>query len=115
MNIVTRSQPTAALDDAWWGENYEGADIGSEVSVILEYTDRPGDGPRLHRHPYSETFVIRHGRARFTVAEQVFEAHGGQLLVVPANTPHRFEVLPGGPFVSTNIHANPRFITDWLE
>lgn len=102
-------------DDLDWAENIEGETIGSAVSVILEYSDRVGSGPKLHRHPYSETFVIRRGRALFTVGGSEVEGHGGQILVAPANTPHKFRVLGPGPFVSTNIHASPRFITEWLE
>jgi hypothetical protein len=37
------------------------------------------------------------------------------VLVVPAFTPHKFEVLGGGTFESINIHANDRFVTEWLE
>ena len=53
----------AATDDVDWNDNIEGASIGSEVSLILEYETRDGAGPRLHRHPYTETFVVRRGPA----------------------------------------------------
>ncbi len=102
-------------DDVDWNENIEGVEIGSDVSLILEYESRTGAGPRLHRHPYSETFVVRHGRALFTVGDERLEAIGGLVLVVPALTPHKFEVIGPEPFVSTNIHASPTFITEWLE
>jgi mannose-6-phosphate isomerase-like protein (cupin superfamily) len=90
----------------------EGRDFGSEVSLMLVRADEAGRGPKLHQHPYSETFVIHHGSARFWVGDEQLVAHGGQLLVVPALTPHRFETL--GPFQSTNIHASDSFITEWL-
>ena len=102
-------------DDVDWHDSIEGADIGSDVSIILEYRHAAGTGPRLHRHPYSETFIIRRGHARFTVDGVEIDAHGGQILVVPSNTPHKFVAVGPGPLVSTHIHANPRFITDWLE
>ncbi|MDQ0577408.1 cupin domain-containing protein [Agromyces albus] len=113
MSIYQRSGDQTDDDD--WNESIEGVALGSEVSVILVHTSRPGAGPRLHRHPYSETFVVRRGRAMFTVGDERLEAHGGQVLVVPALTPHKFEVIGGEPFVSTNIHANPTFETEWLE
>ena len=92
----------------------EGADHGSEISFF--YVDNePGQGPGLHRHPYTETFVVRHGRALFTVGDERLEASGGQVLVVPAFMPHKFAVIGGEPFVSTNIHASPTFETEWLE
>lgn len=102
-------------DDVDWNDDIEGVALGSDVSLILEYESRSGAGPRLHRHPYSETFVVRRGRAMFTIGEERLEAHGGQVLVVPALTPHKFEVIGPEPFVSTNIHANPTFKTEWLE
>ena len=113
--VLLRVRPDAATDDVDWNETIQGVEIGSEVSLILEYESRAGAGPRLHRHPYSETFVVRHGRALFTVGDEQYEASGGQILVVPAFTPHKFAVIGPEPFVSTNIHANPTFETEWLE
>ena len=105
---------TLVAIDLPFDQNLEGYVSGSEISVIQEYTDVVGSGPRLHQHPYSETFLIRRGSARFTVAGEVLVASGGQVLVVPALTPHKFEVLEGF-FESINIHANDRFVTEWLE
>ena len=75
-------------------------------------------GPRLHQHPYAETFVIRRGSAIFTIGagDEAREITGraGQVLIVPAETPHRFRTGPGG-YEAVHIHANERFITEWLE
>jgi mannose-6-phosphate isomerase-like protein (cupin superfamily) len=106
---------TLAAIDLPFDENLEGYVSGSEISIIQEYTNRVGSGPRLHQHPYSETFIIRRGSARFTVGDEVIVGAGGQVLVVPAFTPHKFEVLDGGVFESIHIHANDRFVTEWLE
>ena len=113
--VLIYQRTDAATDDVDWNDNIEGASIGSQVSLILEYESRDGAGPRLHRHPYTETFVVRHGRALFTVGDERLEAVGGQVLVVPALTPHKFAVIGGEPFVSTNIHASPTFEPEWLE
>lgn len=95
--------------------NWEGHLHGSQVSIIREYESRPGAGPRLHRHPYSETFLIHAGRALFTVGGERVVGAAGQVLVVPALVDHRFEVLDGGTYGATHIHASDRFITEWLE
>jgi mannose-6-phosphate isomerase-like protein (cupin superfamily) len=71
-------------------------------------------GPRLHQHPYAETFLIRRGSATFTVGTEELEAHAGQVLVVPARTPHKFSTGQQG-YEAVHIHANPRFETEWLE
>ena len=39
----------------------------------------------------------------------------GQILVVPAGTPHKFENLGPGPLETVDIHGNGKFITEWLE
>lgn len=113
--VLMHRRADAAADDVDWNESIEGEAIGSEVSVILVSSSRDGAGPRLHRHPYTETFVVRRGRAVFTVGDERLEASGGQVLVVPAFTPHKFAVVGPEPFVSTNIHANATFETEWLE
>ena len=95
--------------------NLEGFRIGSPVSIIREYTAVPGAGPRLHRHPYAETFVIHGGRALFTVGEEQLVGTAGQILVVPQLIWHRFEVLEGGTYAATHVHANDRFITEWSD
>jgi quercetin dioxygenase-like cupin family protein len=97
-----------------WTENYEELPGGAGISIILESTSKAGVGPRLHRHPYAETFIIRRGSATFTIGSAVMVGHAGQVLVVPATTPHKFSTLPGG-YEAVHIHANPRFVTEWLE
>lgn len=96
-------------------ERLEGHVSGSQISIIQVYTERVGWGPRLHRHPYTETFIIRRGAARFTVADEVLVGSGGQVLVVPTLTLHKFEVLDRGVFESINIHANDRIVQENLE
>ncbi len=97
-----------------WAEDYERLPGGANVSVILESTRQSGVGPRLHQHPYAETFLIRRGSATFTVGSERLDAHAGQVLVVPAYTPHKFATGPDG-YEAVHIHANSEFITEWLE
>ena len=75
----------------------------------------PGGGPRLHRHPYEEVFVIQEGTATFTAGDETVEAKGGQVVVVPAGVPHRFVNTGEGLLRQVDIHANDRFVTEWLE
>jgi len=98
-----------------WTENFEGRTAGSGVSVIWENSDVPGSGPRLHRHPYAETFVIRRGRALFTIGDGQREGAAGDVLVVPAGVPHKFAVLGPETYEAMHIHESDHFITEWLE
>ncbi|HZA73620.1 MAG TPA: cupin domain-containing protein [Propionibacteriaceae bacterium] len=107
-------RPDGRDDGEDWTENYQELPGGANVSIILESTSQAGVGPRLHQHPYAETFLIRRGSATFTVGVEQTEAHAGQVLVVPANTPHKFSTGAQG-YEAVHIHANPRFETEWLE
>lgn len=75
----------------------------------------PGGGPRLHKHPYEEVFIIQEGVATFTIGETTLEAGAGQIAIVPAGVPHKFINSGEGPLKQIDIHQNPRFITEWLE
>ena len=44
---------------------FEGEQYGSDVSFFLGDL-RPGKGPGLHKHPYSETCIVRGGQAAMT-------------------------------------------------
>lgn len=98
-----------------WAENFQGRAYGAGISVIQESTDQVGVGPRLHQHPYPETFIIRAGQALFTVGSEELVGSAGQILMVPANTPHKFQTLGPDRFESVNIHTSDEFITEWLE
>jgi len=98
----------------WQGE-ITGKPYGTKVSIIFNTEERIGEGPRLHRHPYSETFIIRKGNARFTVGGETINVHEGQIIIAPAYTPHKFENLGPGTLETIDIHANEKFVTEWLE
>jgi quercetin dioxygenase-like cupin family protein len=84
------------------------------VSIILESTRAAGVGPRLHRHPYAETFIIRRGSATYTIGSEQIVGRAGQILVAPEQTPHKFATGPDG-YEAVHIHANASFVTEWLE
>jgi mannose-6-phosphate isomerase-like protein (cupin superfamily) len=52
---------------------FEGEGYGSGVSFFLVYNE-PGAGPDLHRHPYSETWIVRSGKALIAADGDEFEA-----------------------------------------
>ncbi|MGF0118112.1 cupin domain-containing protein [Promicromonospora sp. Marseille-Q5078] len=109
MSIQLIEQST--LPDA----DFEGYLHGAGVSVMFERIDRDGAGPRLHRHPYPETFIVWSGRALFRVGDDEVVAVGGQILVAPAGTPHTFSVIGPEVYEALHVHANDRFVTEWLE
>ena len=94
--------------------NLVGADHGATTCIILDESD-PGGGPRLHRHPYDETWVVVAGTLTFTAGDDELAALAGDIVVVPPGVPHKFR--NEGPERSrlVCIHANPTFVTEWLE
>ena len=104
------------LDDLPHSErshSFVGADHGGvPVCVILVHTP-PGAGPELHRHPYPEVFVLEAGEATFTVGEAKVVAHGGQIVIAPANEWHGFKNTGDGELRLTAIHTAAQFETEW--
>ena len=86
----------------------------SEVSFI--WVDMPPGGiVRLHKHPYKEIFIIQEGVSTFTVGSTTLEAVSGQIIIVPADTPHKFINNGDEQLRQIDIHISKEFITDWLE
>jgi mannose-6-phosphate isomerase-like protein (cupin superfamily) len=94
-------------------ETFEGHKHDANVSFFVNHP-APGSGPRLHRHPYEEVFIVQAGEATFTVGEQTIDAGAGDILVAPAGVPHKFVVRSEG-YRSVNIHPVARMETEWLE
>jgi len=93
---------------------FRGHHHGAGVSFIVVDAP-PGSGPRLHRHPYEEVFIVQEGTATFTAGDEVFEASGGQIVVVPAGVPHKFVNSGSGLLRQVDIHPAGRFVTEWLD
>ena len=86
----------------------------TEVSFI--WVDMPPGGAiRLHKHPYKEIFIIQEGVSTFTVGPETLEARAGQVIIVPAETPHKFMNSSDKRLKQVDIHVNKEFITHWLE
>ena len=104
-----------AKEDDRWAGRVEGKDLGADVTILFFSTDEIGGGPVLHVHSYDEVFIIRQGRARFTIGQNTFEAAAGDILFGPANIPHKFENLGPGRLETTDIHLSDHFAQIDLE
>ena len=93
---------------------FEGEPYGSGVSFFL-VNNQPGAGPDLHRHPYSETWIVRSGKALFTADGEQIDAGPGDILVVGPDTPHKFKNAGDERLDIVCIHASPRMIQEDLE
>jgi mannose-6-phosphate isomerase-like protein (cupin superfamily) len=91
-----------------------GADYGSTITLILDHSE-PGQGPRLHRHPYDETWVIHDGRLTFQLGDERHNVGPGDIVIAPPGVPHKFTNNGPGRCDLVCIHANPTTQTEWLE
>jgi mannose-6-phosphate isomerase-like protein (cupin superfamily) len=87
-----------------------------DINVSFIWVDMPPGGVvRLHKHPYKEIFIIQEGVSAFTVGSETLEAHAGQIIIVPADVPHKFMNLNDKQLKQIDIHVSKQFITYWLE
>jgi mannose-6-phosphate isomerase-like protein (cupin superfamily) len=96
------------------GAHLKGAEHGATISLIVDDSE-PGHGPRLHRHPYDETWFVQEGQLTFPIDGQTLSADPGDIVIVPPNVPHKFTNNGPGRCKLICIHANPTFVTEWLE
>ncbi|MFL5679994.1 MAG: cupin domain-containing protein [Chloroflexota bacterium] len=95
--------------------DFVGADHGDvPFSVILVHA-APGVGPRVHRHPYAEVFLLESGEGTFRVGDEEIVARGRQILVAPSGVAHGFTNTGTSELRLTAIHGAPRFVTEWLD
>jgi len=111
MHIVKRTElPTSGTASRFEGHLFDG------IGVSFFWVDTlPGGGPGLHVHPYPEVFVIHAGQALFVVDGQEHLATGGQIVMVPPHTPHRFTNIGEEPLRLVAIHPNAHIEQIWLE
>lgn len=111
MEIVSTGQWTAGGGNV---ATIEGKEHGARVTVLLEHMPE-GSGPKLHCHPYGETWVVVEGRIGFSDGTVTREATNGDVVYVAPDEPHKFTVLSAGRIKMICIHQSPEFITHWLE
>jgi mannose-6-phosphate isomerase-like protein (cupin superfamily) len=99
------------------GNTYEFQGVHHQATnVSFIWVDMPPGGTiRLHKHPYEEIFIIQEGMATFIVGSTTLDAHGGQVIIVPADVPHKFMNLSDKQLKQIDIHVNKQFVTHWLE
>jgi quercetin dioxygenase-like cupin family protein len=92
----------------------KGAEHGATISLILDHSE-PGEGPRLHQHPYDETWIVQEGNLTFQLGETREHAGPGDIVIAPPGVPHKFTNDGPGASSLVCIHASPSFVTEWLE
>ncbi|MES2057307.1 MAG: cupin domain-containing protein [Pseudomonadota bacterium] len=110
LNVLRHQEPQPGQSRT---VRFEGLDHGSGVSFFL-VDNEPGQGPGLHVHPYSETWIVRKGEAEFIVGDEKVRGYPGDILVGPAGIPHRFVNVGTGRLEVTCIHASDTIEQEFL-
>lgn len=74
----------------------------------------PGEGPRLHRHPYVEILIVLEGTSTFDDGQSKRIVEAGEMAVVEAGQAHAFTNSGLGRLRQIDIHLAPAFATEWL-
>jgi mannose-6-phosphate isomerase-like protein (cupin superfamily) len=94
--------------------DFVGEQHGGVGACVLFVDAAPGEGPRLHRHPYVELLIVLEGTATVDDGEARHEVHGGEMAVVDAEQPHGFVNAGSERLRQIDIHLSPKLITEWL-
>ena len=113
MNYTILDRDTLPRDGYTY--EFEGAQYPDTAVSFIWVDMPPGGRVRLHKHPYTEIFILQEGAATFTVGSATLQAHAGHIIMVPANTPHKFVNTGNRQLKQVDIHVSRQFITDWLE
>ena len=95
--------------------DFEGAQYPNTNVSFIWVDMKPGDVVRLHQHSYEEVFIIQEGGSRFTVGDKTLEAQAGQIVIAPANVPHKFVNSGTVQLKQIDIHVSKDIITEWKE
>lgn len=91
-----------------------GSDVGLRTSLMRSQVP-PGSGPRPHRHPHAEVFVVDEGQGRFDVGGVSIDAEAGDLIVIPTDAVHAFTNTGTTMLRLTAIHENARAVTLFMD
>ena len=92
--------------------------VGREHGAGISYffvDNEPGEGPGLHWHPYTETWVVLAGTTEITIGDRKLIAREGDTVTGPAGVWHRFENVGEDRLRVLCIHASDVIIQTWAE
>lgn len=106
--------PFDELEPTEHSHEFVGAEHGDVPFCVILVHSKPGVGPKLHRHPYPEVFIVESGQATFRIGEESIVVESGHVVVSPPGEAHGFVNSGTGQLRLTAIHGASRFDTEWL-
>lgn len=93
---------------------FNGFENNANVSFFLcDFS--PGIGPKKHRHPYEETFIVLEGEMEAIVEGKTYTVKEGNIMVVPAGKWHEFTNKTDKKIKTVNIHPVAVMDTEWYS
>jgi quercetin dioxygenase-like cupin family protein len=106
--IDSNSLKTAGQEVA----TFQGSKHGANVSFFIVKLS-PGKGPKKHRHPYEETFIILESQIEAIVDDKTETLRENHIVIIPAGTWHEFTNRSEKQVFMVNIHPVPKVVTEW--
>jgi mannose-6-phosphate isomerase-like protein (cupin superfamily) len=97
-----------------FAREFVGRDFGGVEACVIFVDAGPGEGPKLHRHPYVELLIVLEGTATFDDGTFKREVGAGEMAIVDPDQIHGFVNSGQGRLRQIDIHLNPRFVTEWI-
>ena len=107
--------PFDSLEHGEHAHEFVGDEHGDVPFCVILVHSRPGAGPKLHRHPYAEVFIVESGEATFHIGTRAIVVAERHVVVSPAGEAHGFTNSGPGELRLTAIHGASRFATEWLD
>jgi quercetin dioxygenase-like cupin family protein len=93
---------------------FQGGKYGAKVSFFIVHFS-PGKGPKKHRHPYEETFIILEGEIEAIVNGETKTLRENNIVIIPADPWHEFKNRSEKPVFMVNLHPVPEMVTEWAQ
>ena len=93
---------------------FEGEEHKSGLSFFFDQRRAGPPGPPLHKHFYSETWILRSGKAFFKASDLEIEATTGDILVTEPDTPHKYRNIGDTNLELFCIDDSPKMIQENL-
>lgn len=92
--------------------SFQGFEHEANVSFFVVRFS-PGQGPKMHRHPYEETFILLEGEIEAIVDGKTQRIGANKIVIIPAGAWHEFKNQSEQVMLMVNIHPVPKMITEW--
>ena len=109
MKIIDTKTIRSANSEA---ATFQGFEHGANTSFFI-VNFSPGKGPKRHRHPYEEIFIILDGEIEAIVDNETKVIGSDTIAIIPADTWHEFKNRAEKPARLVNIHPVSKMVTEW--